>query len=743
MLEAAGPAPGAVTALRLAPGVAAVLFDGAAPGAETRIARADGTPIAPLATLRLGRADGGARTIWIMRLGEASAEFAISAAAFGPEERLRLDPDLAAGDPLALVAGLDGRGRLALLSAALNAWPGAFRLGRSRVYAATLGLIARSLQPRAAAAIVACRPFEGLAIIEATLSSAIGRLLSAHVVGSEGLSRLKADAALGLAGPRRRLAILADHGATAPGDLLVLIGETGAAVRPLEEGEKAASLAGWWTKRRFDPALAGLVVRGLSARSEAGRRAVLELQARAPLPARAVAAGPARPMAVIDLALSLEGGLLAGGFLDDPDRLVAGLDHLLPDGGSAALETRWHRFSGRYAEEEGGATRAVTGFVAFLPEAAKVGPLLQPRFRLRLASGTALPLVPRPQPTDPAAMRAAALRAVPVQNATAALLAEALHPALAEIQKRAVAPIAVERAVRFGTGAEAPLVSLVVPLYRVLDFLRFQFAAFATDTTLRQHGEIVYVLDSPDQAEEAEHLLGGLFRLYRMPVTLAVLNGNGGFARASNAGADLARGRLLGLVNSDVIPIEPGWALRLAERIGGKQNVGAVGPKLLFEDGALQHAGLYFERDARGTWLNHHYHKGLPAGWAAANRPRLVPAVTGACLLTTRSLFREVGGFTEDYVIGDYEDSDLCLKIRATGRTIGYEPRVALYHLERRSIRRHADYMRGIASRYNSWLHGERWDAEIRALMGETAAEAVRPVLRKRAAAAAAERSAA
>ncbi len=56
-------------------------------------------------------------------------------------------------------------------------------------------------------------------------------------------------------------------------------------------------------------------------------------------------------------------------------------------------------------------------------------------------------------------------------------------------------------------------------------------------------------------------------------------------------------------------------------------------------------------------------------------------------------------------MIGDYEDSDLCLKIRRIGLQIVYEPAACLYHLERRSIRRSQDYMRGVASQYNSWLH--------------------------------------
>ncbi len=63
-----------------------------------------------------------------------------------------------------------------------------------------------------------------------------------------------------------------------------------------------------------------------------------------------------------------------------------------------------------------------------------------------------------------------------------------------------------------------------------------------------------------------------------------------------------------------------------------------------------------------------------------------------------RALYEAVGGFTEDYVIGDYEDSDLCLKVRAKGLAVRYVPEAELYHLERRSMRVSPDHGRGTAS---------------------------------------------
>ena len=77
-----------------------------------------------------------------------------------------------------------------------------------------------------------------------------------------------------------------------------------------------------------------------------------------------------------------------------------------------------------------------------------------------------------------------------------------------------------------------------------------------------------------------------------------------------------------------------------------------------------------WEQDGDGIWSNRHFHKGMPRRWPGATRRRLVPGVTGAALLVTRPLFEQVGGVCEDYIIGDYEDSDLCLRLRAAGAAI-------------------------------------------------------------------------
>lgn len=143
----------------------------------------------------------------------------------------------------------------------------------------------------------------------------------------------------------------------------------------------------------------------------------------------------------------------------------------------------------------------------------------------------------------------------------------------------------------------------------------------------------------------------------------------------------------------------------------------AVGPKLLFEDGSIQHAGLYFAGDADRLWYNRCYFNGFPRAYPPAGKAREVPAVTGACLLVDRAAFEAVGSLTETYIGGDYKDSDLCLKLRARGGRIRFEPAAELWHFEHRSIALSRSYRGTLASLLNRRLHTERWDAAIEALI--------------------------
>lgn len=357
-----------------------------------------------------------------------------------------------------------------------------------------------------------------------------------------------------------------------------------------------------------------------------------------------------------------------------------------------------------------------TGFVAFVPDPCH-GFSLQPLLSLRLHSGARVEVRPSLRHLLPAAARTAVLASVPPEDVTDVMLDDCLGPAAASFHRRSLAARGAPELIRIGTRPANPTVSIIIPLFRNLSFLRFQLAAFARDPECRV-AELIFVLDSPEQAREVEHLLRGFYALHELALTLVVLPHNLGYAAANNAGAAVAQAPALLLLNSDVVPAGPVWLGALTAALA-QNGVGAVGPKLLFDDNSIQHAGLFFQRDLDGQWLNAHYHKGMPRFWPGAATCRRVPGVTGAALLVHRHLFETVGGICEDYIVGDYEDSDFCLRLHALGAETVYVPISELFHFERRSISLHKGYSGTLACRYNRRLHHRRWDVTIAALMAE------------------------
>ena len=167
-------------------------------------------------------------------------------------------------------------------------------------------------------------------------------------------------------------------------------------------------------------------------------------------------------------------------------------------------------------------------------------------------------------------------------------------------------------------------------------------------------------------------------------------------------------------MNSDVLPGRPDW-LRPLVSAHRARDAGAVAPKLLYEDGSIQHAGMRFAQLPAwgGLWVNDHPMKGQPN--VAQTGLVECDALTGACLLVRREMFQTLGGLDEDYLVGDFEDSDLCLRLMRAGKRNYLVPAVELYHLERQSQAKiGATAWRANLTLYNCWLHNSRWADEMR-----------------------------
>ena len=153
------------------------------------------------------------------------------------------------------------------------------------------------------------------------------------------------------------------------------------------------------------------------------------------------------------------------------------------------------------------------------------------------------------------------------------------------------------------------------------------------------------------------------------------------FSSTVNLGAAHAQGEFLLLLNDDTEVVAPDWLERMVDA-ADDPVVGAVGARLLFEDGTLQHAGHTYR-----TSLDH-VGFGLPGDSAGRTgilrHRREVAGVTAACLLTPMRVFDLVGGFSTAFA-GNYNDVDYCMKVRASGHSIVYEPDAVLRHFESKS----------------------------------------------------------
>lgn len=333
-------------------------------------------------------------------------------------------------------------------------------------------------------------------------------------------------------------------------------------------------------------------------------------------------------------------------------------------------------------------------------------------------SGTAtLTLTKTPKPRLlPAAPKAAAKILLGVETPLPDLvtrLSRVDWPILAPLIAQEQAGWAAEEVVGadLGPQPDSPEVSLIIPLYGRYDFVEHQLMEFSRDPYLRDRVEVVYVVDDPTIKDGFAGSCGELYQLYGFPFRWVWGGVNRGFSGANNLGASQARAPRLLFMNSDVFPQQPRWLEQMVTALDSHPTLGVVVPRLLFANGGIQHCGMISKRlDSLGIWINHHPNLGLDPAFDPRKELEAVELATGACMLVRREEFERLGGWNTGYLIGDYEDSDLCFSYRAAGLDIGYLPTVSLVHLERQSFSQiGADSFKLRVTIANSVRHSSRW----------------------------------
>jgi len=225
--------------------------------------------------------------------------------------------------------------------------------------------------------------------------------------------------------------------------------------------------------------------------------------------------------------------------------------------------------------------------------------------------------------------------------------------------------------------AEWPKVTLIIPTRDKADLLRRCIDSIAGTDYPRLD---IIVMDNDSAEPQALSYLeqlasrGGAVRVEPYPGTF-------NFSAINNRGVQLAEGELIGLINNDIEALDAGWLKAMVTHLL-RPGVGAVGAKLLWPNGMVQHAGVVLGLHGLVGHIGNNWYRDDP-GYFDYNRiTRSVSAVTGACLLCRRADYLAVGGLNETDFPVNFNDVDFCLKLRRLGKRIVWTPDATLLHAE-------------------------------------------------------------
>lgn len=231
--------------------------------------------------------------------------------------------------------------------------------------------------------------------------------------------------------------------------------------------------------------------------------------------------------------------------------------------------------------------------------------------------------------------------------------------------------------VQYPMPAPAPKVTIIIPTRDGGPLLKKCIHSIFHGTVYEDL-EIIVVDNQSERQETIDYLQslslqsGVMVLKYDFPFNYSSIN---------NFAAKYASGDVLCFLNDDVEAIQSDW---LKEMVSNalRPEIGAVGAKLLYADGFIQHAGVVMGIGGFASHAHRLYPSTHPGYAGRAVLAQNFSAVTGACLVMRRDVFRAVGGFDEENLPVAFNDVDLCLRVREAGYRILWTPYAVLNHYE-------------------------------------------------------------
>lgn len=231
--------------------------------------------------------------------------------------------------------------------------------------------------------------------------------------------------------------------------------------------------------------------------------------------------------------------------------------------------------------------------------------------------------------------------------------------------------------VRYSPPENPPLVSIIVPTRNGLYLLKRCIDTIQELTDYPNYELIVVDNQSDDPATLrflSNKSIKGEIRicLYDAPFNYSAIN---------NAAVQGARGTVLCFLNNDIEVTDPNWLTELVSH-AIRPGIGAVGARLLYPDGRIQHAGVMVGIGGVAAHIYVGSAVSEPGSGGRAILQQNLSAVTGACMVVTRSAFDAVGGFEADHLPVSFNDVDICLKLGELGYQNVWTPYATLIHHE-------------------------------------------------------------
>ena len=225
-----------------------------------------------------------------------------------------------------------------------------------------------------------------------------------------------------------------------------------------------------------------------------------------------------------------------------------------------------------------------------------------------------------------------------------------------------------------------PKVSILIPSKDHIEDLDRAIRSILTKTDYTNY-EII-IIENNSELKETFKYYEDIQRKYSN-IKVVVWKGIFNYSAINNFGAKYAEGEYILLLNNDVEVISTNWLTKMLG-LAQREDVGCVGAKLYYPDSTIQHGGVIVGLGGGAAHAHRGFSKKAYGYFMRLGLTHNLSAVTGACLLVKKSVFDEVNGLDESFVVA-YNDVDFCLRVLKTGRVNVWTPYAELYHYESKS----------------------------------------------------------